>query len=144
MTLATETVAFGTLYAQVQQFYAEQMHMLDDGDADGWAATFTEDGTFTPPRAAQPVRGPADLAAGVRRAHAERAAGGVTHRHWHGMLAVTPRTADSVDVRCYALVIASAAGGASHVHAACVCTDVLVRREDRWLVADRKVTRDGL
>ena len=30
------------LYARVQQFYAGQMHLLDSGDTDKWAATFKE------------------------------------------------------------------------------------------------------
>nr|WP_218004124.1 nuclear transport factor 2 family protein [Nocardia araoensis] len=41
------TVASRTeLYAEVQQFYAEQMQRLDNRDIPGYAATFTEDAEF--------------------------------------------------------------------------------------------------
>ncbi|WP_372343053.1 nuclear transport factor 2 family protein [Streptomyces sp. KL116D] len=38
--------AFGALYATIQQFYAHQMQLFDDHDAERWAGTFTEDAVF--------------------------------------------------------------------------------------------------
>jgi actinorhodin biosynthesis protein ActVIA len=47
------TVASRTeLYAEIQQFYADQMQRLDNRDLTGYAETFTEDAEFehTPSR----------------------------------------------------------------------------------------------
>lgn len=41
------------LYTEIQQFYAQQMHLLDDGRVEEWAHTFTTDGVFA--ANAQPV-----------------------------------------------------------------------------------------
>ncbi|CAM5717009.1 hypothetical protein SVIOM342S_07854 [Streptomyces violaceorubidus] len=63
------------VYAEVQHFYARQMRLLDTGEADAWAGTFTEDGSFAPPSRPQPVRGRPALAAGARQSAADIAAG---------------------------------------------------------------------
>ena len=131
------------LYSEVNQFYAHHMHLLDAGLADEWAATFTEDGVFAPQTLAEPVRGRASLAAGLRTTVTQLATDGEVHRHWHGMITVRP-DGDVLRVRCYALVIATRQGGASRIHRACVCTDELVRVDGRLLVRHRVVTRDDL
>jgi hypothetical protein len=33
-------------YMEIEQLYAQYNHAIDSGDAEGWAATFTPDGTF--------------------------------------------------------------------------------------------------
>ncbi|MEU6479750.1 nuclear transport factor 2 family protein [Streptomyces sp. NPDC047017] len=133
------------LHAEVQQFYAHQMQLLDLGEARSWATTFTEDATFAVPTLPEPVRGRAGLAAATTRSHAELAAAGQRHRHFLGMLDVRPRPDGATDVRSYAIVYVSDVGGGSRVHRVCVCEDVLVRDEDGGLkVAARTVTRDDL
>jgi SnoaL-like domain len=132
------------LQAEVQQFYARHMQLLDDGRAEEWAETFTADGSFAPPTLPEPVRGRANLAAAVGRAHAELVAAGETHRHWHGMVHVQPATDGTLLVRCYALVFATPRGGEPRIHRACVCTDVLVREDGELRVRERVVTRDDL
>ncbi len=119
------------------------MQLLDAGRTDAWAATFTEDGVFALPGRSTPTRGRAALAEGAARGHAERTAAGETHRHWHGMLDLSPREDGSVHVRCYALVFATPRGGEPRLHRTCVCEDVLVPDGTGWLVRDRRVTRDG-
>jgi hypothetical protein len=132
-------------YWEIQQFYAEHMQLLDGGDTAGWAATFTEDGTFEPPPPRPAIKGRLQLAAGSAQAAAERVAKGETHRHWHGMVAIRPGSGkDSVQVTCYALIIAIPEGGAPRLHQACVCHDELVRTDEGWRVSYRRVTRDGL
>lgn len=142
--ISTAAVPLERLRAEVEQFYARHLQLLDTGKAEEWAATFTADGSFAVPTLPGPVRGHADLAAAVRHAHAELAATGETHRHWHGMVQVDSRDDGTVHVRCYALVIATPRGGEPRLHRSCVCTDVLVQSEGGWRVRERVVTRDDL
>ncbi|MEV1241799.1 nuclear transport factor 2 family protein [Nonomuraea sp. NPDC050022] len=144
MNVDTEPTRLDTRYVEIQQFYAAHMHLLDSGDTAGWAATFTEDGTFEPPPPRPAVRGRDNLADASARAAAERARKGETHRHWHGMVSVRPaEDADCVRVTCYALIFVTPAGGESRLHQSCVCEDLLVRTDRGWLVRHRRVTRDG-
>ncbi|MEV5177690.1 nuclear transport factor 2 family protein [Streptomyces flaveolus] len=147
MLSTTTPASFERLYAEVQQFYAHHMHLLDDGAAEQWAATFTEDAEVLLPLMTEPARGRAALATAVARAAAERAERGEIQRHWHGMVSVQPdpngRTAR---VRCYALVFLTARGGSPVLHRTCVCEDEMVRDAGTggWLIRRRTVTRDAL
>jgi hypothetical protein len=135
---------FATLYAEIQQFYAWHMRLLDSGAADEWAASFTEDASFSLPNIPEPVVGRDSLAAAVRRSAAALAEAGEQHRHWPGVFDVVPRQDGSVAVHSYTTVFASPLGGESRVHRVCTCTDVLVREGGTLLVKDRKVERDDL
>ncbi|MEU4035517.1 nuclear transport factor 2 family protein [Streptomyces collinus] len=139
-----DTEAFAALYAQVQQFYAHQMQLLDLGECERWAATFTEDATFEVPTLPEPVAGRAALAAATGRTAAQLAASGTRHRHVIGMFDVAEQPDGTVRVRSYAVVYASSIGGDSRVHRVCVCDDVLVRVAGELQVASRLVTRDDL
>ncbi|WP_248958993.1 nuclear transport factor 2 family protein [Sphaerisporangium perillae] len=140
----TGTLSIDELHVRVQRFYAEQMRLLDTGATGEWAATFTEDGTFSVPTLAEPVRGRAAIASGARAAAGQRAAAGVVHRHWMGMLTVEPREDGTVHARSYALVIETPLGDLPRLHRSTVCEDVLVPSGDTWRVRERVVTRDDL
>lgn len=133
---------FGEVYAEVQQFYARQMHLLDTGAAEQWAATFTPDGSFAPPSAPAPIRGRETLAAGAKRAAQELAEAGQRHRHLLLAIDVRPQPDGSLVVRSYAQIVATARGGESRIHLMCETHDVLVRDGETLLVKDRRVTRD--
>jgi hypothetical protein len=120
------------------------MQLLDDGDAEGWAATFTEDGSFAANTYPEPTVGRTALATAVRRTHAELASLGVVHRHWLGMLNVNGQDDGTVSACCYALVIATPRGDQPTIHRSTTCQDVLVPHEDGYLVRSRMVTRDDL
>ena len=108
------TVAIDTgLYQRVQQFYAVQMRLLDEGRAEEWAATFTEDGEFGQDRRPEPRRGRAEIGGRLRKAADALADRGVVRRHWLGMLAVDPQQDGTVRTRYYALVIETPKGGPS-------------------------------
>ncbi|MDQ0779139.1 hypothetical protein QF026_007605 [Streptomyces aurantiacus] len=132
------------LYAEVQQFYARHMQLLDSGRADEWALTFTEEGEFAPEHRPEPVVGRAALARAARVAHEALVAAGEVRRHWHGMVAVEPAADGAVHVRCYALIIGTVAGGEPQLRMSCVCEDVLVREEGELKVSRRRVTKDGV
>ncbi|MEU8941345.1 nuclear transport factor 2 family protein [Streptomyces goshikiensis] len=132
------------LYFQVQQFYARQMQLLDDGKAEEWALTFTEDGVFAANAHPEPAVGRAVITAAARTATDQYAAGGVQRRHWLGMVSVEERGADSVFARCYAIVIETERGGQATLRVSTRCDDELVRENGQWLVKHRQVTRDDL
>jgi 3-phenylpropionate/cinnamic acid dioxygenase small subunit len=132
------------LHAQVSDFYSRQMRLLDDGEAEAWAATFAENGTFIASGHQAPTIGRADLAAAVRAGQAELAAAGIVHRHWLGMITVDQGGDGTVLARCYALVIATQRGGDSVIHRSTTCDDVLLRDGDGFVVESRSVTRDDL
>lgn len=142
MSVRTESPPFATIYAEVQQFYARHMHLLDTGAAEEWAQTFTEAGLFAPPSLPEPVRGRANLAAGVREAAARLAQAGEVHRHLLSMVAVEPLADGSLRVRSYAQIIATPRDGQPRLHLMCVCEDVLVREDGELRVRERRVTRD--
>ncbi|GAA2719539.1 MULTISPECIES: nuclear transport factor 2 family protein [Streptomyces] len=131
------------LYTSVQQFYAEQMRLLDERQAGPWAETFTEDCVFAQSNGTAPVRGRAALAAAVRDGLRRPAAAGQQRRHVFGMLTVRPAADGTVRTRAYAQVLATAPGGPAAVHLSAVCEDVLVERDGRWLVHDRRIEHDG-
>ncbi|MER5886580.1 nuclear transport factor 2 family protein [Streptomyces sp. NPDC001941] len=142
--LAPAPVEFGTLYGEVQQYYAHQMQLFDQHDAERWAGTFTEDAVFSVPTLDEPVRGRAGLAANVRRNKHQQARSGEQLRHWIGMLDLDPQPDGTLHTRCYALVYLTPRGGDARVHRFCVMEDVLVRSRGKWRTRYRLVTRDDL
>lgn len=125
----------------IQQFYARHMQLLDGGEAEAWAGTFTLDATFAAPSMTEPVRGRDGIAAGARAAADGRAAAGETHRHWVTMT-TTEETADGVETVSCVQILATPRGGEPRVHLSCVMRDRLVRHRGELLVAERRITRD--
>ncbi|MGI5455128.1 nuclear transport factor 2 family protein [Streptomyces sp. CA-249302] len=146
MTVTDEAAAPGAaaLYQQVQQFYARQMQLLDDGRVAEWALTFTEDGVFAANAHPEPAAGRAAITAAAAKATEEYAAKGVQRRHWLGMVSVEPGTRNRVNARCYALVIETPRGGQAAIRVSTLCEDRLVHDGADWLVEHRQVTRDDL
>ncbi|MEU6029852.1 SRPBCC family protein [Streptomyces tauricus] len=138
-------------YASIQRFYARQMRLLDEGEGDAWADTFTEDGTFDQSSFAEPVRGRAAIAAAVRGRPAAPA--GTVRRHWLGLPAAWRFPDGSVRTGYDALVVSTAEGAAPEIRLSTSCQDVLVADEDGtgdgtgtgdgWLVRSRYVGHDG-
>jgi hypothetical protein len=139
---AITSLPFERIYAEVQQFYAHQSQLLDSGQAEAWAETFTVDGSFAPPSLPQPVRGRVDLADGVRKAAAGLAETGEVHRHLFSTTSVRPSDDGSITVTSYTQVIATGRDQGPRLHLMCVCHDVLVREGGELRVRERRVTRD--
>ncbi|MGV4982318.1 nuclear transport factor 2 family protein [Streptomyces sp. NRAIS4] len=138
------SMEFAALYAEVQQFYAHQMRILDTHDTERWADTFTEDAILELPTLPAPVRARAGLARYVRAGAARQRRTGGRLDHWVGMLDVRPRTDGSLHTRCSALVYVTPSEGGPRVLYVCVMEDVLVRSHGEWRTAHRRVTRDDL
>jgi hypothetical protein len=130
-------------FVSVQRFLHQQMQLLDDGHAEAWAATFTEDGTFAQDTRPEGRRGRALLAQRMRQHADEHAERGLIRRHWLGMLTVAPGDRGAVRARYYALVIDTPRDGQASLHLSTVCEDVLVRDGDGWLVEYRFIHHDN-
>lgn len=135
---------FAALYTQAQQFYADQMRILDAHDTESLADTFTEDAALELPLLTAPLRGRAGLVRYERAGAARQRQAGCRLDHWVGMLDVRPQGDGSLRTRCSALVYAPADEGAAKVLYVCAMEDVLVRAHGAWRVAHRRVTRDDL
>ncbi|AYG82978.1 hypothetical protein DWB77_05170 [Streptomyces hundungensis] len=132
------------LYTEIQQFYAQQMHLLDDGRVEEWAHTFTTDGVFAANAQPVPAVGREAITAAAAAATAAYAEAGVQRRHWLGMVSVEGVDGDVVTARCYALVIETARGGRPEIKASTLCVDRVVRVGGSWQIQDRQITRDDL
>ncbi|WP_030668712.1 nuclear transport factor 2 family protein [Streptomyces rimosus] len=137
-------VGSAELYQQVQQFYAQQMQLLDSGRVGEWAETFTEGGVFAANAKPEPTTGRTAIAAVAGQVTDEYARMGVQRRHWMGMVAIDGVNGDRVKARSYALVIETKHGGKPYIKASTTCEDVLVRVGGRWLVEHRLISRDDL
>jgi uncharacterized protein (TIGR02246 family) len=146
--VATASPAHGEtagLHSEIQHFLARQMRLLDAGDTDAWAETFTEDGVFAVNALPEPARGRETIRQTAARLHAQRVEEKVQVRHWLGMLDVTPEEDGTVRARAYALLIRTPLGGQAAVEVSTTCEDVLVRGADGgWLVRSRQIRRDDL
>lgn len=141
---ATNTTVSAALYTTVQQFYARQMGLLDDGRPEDWSDTFTEDAVFEEAsRLSEPLRGRAAIRESSQARKRRLAEQRLDFRHWLSMLRVTPRPDGSLRVGGYALAMRVPAGGALDIFASVVLRDHLVRDGDRWRVRHRRLTHDG-
>src|SRR5437660_7716433 len=110
-TIEVRISAEDALLLEVQRFYAAQMQLLDDGRAEQWAGTFTDDGVFAADAWPEPARGRRAIAEGARKTTEDLARRGVRRRHWLGMPAITRSDGDTLAVRSYALVIETPRAG---------------------------------
>lgn len=140
----------------VTRLYARQSRLIDEGDAQGWAATFTADGVFASPSYPEPVVGTAAL---VGFAEDFRTAGERTRtrlRHVITNVDVLPGAAgepgaepgpapDRVVAHAYLQIVETPAGEGSRLVRLTTITDDLVRDDTAalgWRVARRRVRRD--
>ncbi|MFF9621190.1 nuclear transport factor 2 family protein [Streptomyces griseosporeus] len=148
---ATATVTAET-YAQVLQFYAHHMQLLDAGAAEEWADGFTEDGVFAQNVKPEPWTGRTHIATSMRRGLARLAERGVQRRHWLSMVVAEPAPADAagetydeaVRTRYYAVVFETPRGGQASVYLSTTGEDLLVRRGAQWFIRHRLISHDGV
>lgn len=131
------------LYAQVQQFYAIQMGLMDEREAEQWADTFTEDAVFQEASRMEPLHGRAAIKAAARVSADKHASTGLRLRHWLGMFQVHQQEDGTLHTRCYAMALRTPAGGKPELFANVVCRDRLVPADGGWLVRHRDLTHDG-
>ncbi|RDI51623.1 nuclear transport factor 2 family protein [Nocardia mexicana] len=146
--MATKTSTAGRIdpgatdYGLWNRFYADHMAALDAGDVTNWSADFLPEAVFTASGLENPLRGARQIEEAAAAGHAARTKSGVRHRHLVSMLRIEPRTPTLTRATSYVLVIESRVGGGSEIYASTLCEDLLVRRDDRWRIRYRRVTRD--
>ncbi|MER6772873.1 nuclear transport factor 2 family protein [Streptomyces bacillaris] len=132
------------LHHQIQGFYARQMRLLDGGEIEAWAETFTPQGVFAANAHPEPVAGRDAIVRAARAARDALDAEGVRRRHWIGMIDIHPVTDDRLLVRSYAMVLEIPRGGPVTVHTHTTCDDTLVHEDGQWRVEHRQVLREDL
>ncbi|MFC9767459.1 nuclear transport factor 2 family protein [Rhodococcus jostii] len=128
--------------ARLHQLYGRQSHLIDGGDASGWAQTFTDDGEFHSPSYPEPVSGTDALIAFAERFHAGARAANDVHRHVITNVVIDGAGDGSTVVRAYLQIVATSIGGDSRLVRMTTLTDRVVLVDDRWRIARRDIRRD--
>jgi hypothetical protein len=126
----------------ILDLYAAQSHRIDGGDAAGWAATFTDDGTFVSPTYKLTATGRDELEAFAASSNSAALARGDQLRHLMDNLVFEPAGPDQIRVQAYLIIFATSTAG-SRVDRTVRVFDELARIDGHWLVRVRKVVRDG-
>jgi len=123
----------------IESLYTRYNWLLDTGDAEGWAATFTPDGVFT-----LADQGAAGVSAGhdaiVKFAQGFHASIGAHVRHWNTNLMITP-TARGAIGQVY-LVLVDFASSPATVIASSTYSDELAKTAQGWRFTKRSVKGD--
>ncbi|MCP2279396.1 actinorhodin biosynthesis protein ActVIA [Nocardia amikacinitolerans] len=137
------TVASRTeLYAEVQQFYAEQMQRLDNRDIPGYADTFTEDAEFEHSPGIPPARTRAGIIADLVEFHKRFETDPMQRRHWFNMINLQPQDDGTIVSTTYCLVVKIRPNSKPEIAPSCVVHDVLVRVDGALLTRSRRVVHD--
>ncbi|GAA3870504.1 hypothetical protein GCM10023084_24440 [Streptomyces lacrimifluminis] len=135
------------LYLDIQQFYAEHMQAVDDGDYAVCALGYTEDALFDTDALPAPLAGRATIMEQLSTATAGARDAGIRRRHFMSMLTVRqdPARENTVHTRSNALVVATPPGGVPAVQRSVIWEDTLVydESEGRWRIKMRRVRADG-
>ncbi|MFI7665404.1 nuclear transport factor 2 family protein [Nocardia sp. NPDC049526] len=137
------TVASRTeLYAEVQQFYADQMQRLDNRDIPGYAETFTEDAEFEHTPGRPPARTRAGIVSDLVEFHKRFEADPMQRRHWFNMINLQPQDDGTIVSTAYCLVVKIRPNSKPEIAPSCVVHDVLVRVDGNLLTRSRRVAHD--
>ena len=116
---------------------ARYSRAIDRGDAEGWAATFTEDGFFK--ASGTPSGGIARGRAELRDFIMRRDPAGRPVRHWAGNV-VIEGDGDSATLRAYVQIINVGKGGRTEVTG--IYHDSLLRVGGEWKFSHRRFRAD--
>ena len=126
----------------VYHLYGRQSHAIDSGDAEGWAETFTADGTFTSPTYAAPAEGRGELIRFAERFAADCLQRNQVLRHVVSTVHVEQVSQYVLKSFGYLQIVGTAAGQPPKLHRITVIEDDLVRTQAGLLVAARRVRPD--
>lgn len=124
-----------TLPAEVQQLLFRQCHLIDSGDAAGWAATYLPDGVFDSPTYDRPVTGSEALRDFARRVHTTSP----RLRHVLTNVCAVEQPGPDECTTAATLMIVTAHDHGVRIDRVTTVHDHLVRRDGAWLMARRRV-----
>ncbi len=137
----TDVISSTNLYAEVQQFYAMQMQRLDRVDAEGYAATFTDDAEFIHSPGQPGSRTRAGITRDVYKVAEQFKTDPQQRRHWFNMVNLEPLDDGRIKSTVYCLVVKNRAGQKPDF-VSCVVNDILVRLDGELLTQYRRVEYD--
>ncbi len=140
----TVTSTFTDLYTEILQFYATQVHLLDDEKVVEFAATFTDDAEFQHTPTDPPARTREGIITAVQSFLTRFENDPVIRRHWFNQVSVTPQEDGTIHTTFYALVVTTRPGQTPIIAPSCVARDVLVRENGRLLTRSRHVEHDEI
>lgn len=126
--------------AVLRNLYAKQAHLIDTGQHEGWAHTFTADGEFHSPTYGEPAIGH-DRIADISRRFSETARqDGESHRHVIENVWVTRCDQTSAQVRAYVMIVATnPALKQTRILRIVTNIDELEKSAEGWLIRNRKI-----
>jgi len=120
-------------YFEIQQLYARYNIAIDNGDAEGWAATFTPDGVFN-------TFSGHDALVGFVKTWREKL-NGATRKHWNNNLQITG-TSREATASVYLILVDFSTKPPSILTTAAY-TDSLVKTKDGWRFTKRTTKGDS-
>lgn len=121
-------------YIEIEQLYATYNHAIDSGDGEGWAATFTPDGSFNTRFTGK------DALVGFVKNWREKM-NGANRRHWNSNLRITP-SAEGANGTVMLMLLDVGTKPAS-IAMTGLYTDVLVKTPNGWRFKSRQVKGDA-
>ncbi|HTD74588.1 MAG TPA: nuclear transport factor 2 family protein [Steroidobacteraceae bacterium] len=119
-------------YFEIQQLYARYNIAIDNGDAEGWAATFTPDGAFN-------TMVGHDALVGFVKMWREKL-NGATRKHWNNNLQVT---GDSREASAFVyLMLVDFSTKPATILTTGTYTDSLIKTKDGWRFTKRITKAD--
>ena len=119
-------------YFEIQQLYARYNIAIDNGDAEGWAATFTPDGAFN-------TMVGHDALVGFVKMWREKL-NGATRKHWNNNLQVT---GDSKEASAFVyLMLVDYSTKPATILTTGTYTDSLIKTKDGWRFTKRITKAD--
>ncbi|MER1968043.1 nuclear transport factor 2 family protein [Castellaniella sp. GW247-6E4] len=129
-----------TQIAVLRNLYAKQAHLIDTGQHEGWAQTFTADGEFHSPTYGEPAIGHDQLADISRRFSESAQQAGERHRHVIENIWVTECDGSSAQVRAYVMIVGTdIERKQARILRIVTNIDQLEKSADGWLIRHRKV-----
>jgi hypothetical protein len=119
-------------YFEIQQLYANYNIAIDNGDAEGWAATFTQDGVFN-------TFAGHDALVGFVNMWREKL-NGATRKHWNNNLRIS---GDGKQASGYVyLILVDVSTKPPSILTTATYTDSLVKTKDGWRFTKRTTKAD--
>lgn len=134
------TIQDETQLAVLQNFYARQAQLIDTGQHEAWAGTFTADGEFHSPTYGKPAIGQAQLADISRRFGESAQQADERQRHIVQNVWVTQCDGRTAQVRAYVMIAGtSLENKQTRILRIVTNIDQLERTADGWRIRHRQI-----